>query len=378
MSSAKKLEFEADAIETSRQAYQFYPSTASVRHRETRNSPYQYGISSAGLMSDSPVTVNCEYVKGQRYELTRSMLEICEFCDLQLQHLNRVSSLEKSSVLPDPDTTGGAWTETELYGYLDDIVKRLLDSPLHGHEQLTGIHKFFAPREGDVEVTETDTAGTAAEASKDVQPGLRDRSHQKLEASSMELKGASASIDALAAATTDMMKYISSGRYSSSERKSLKRESKSMLQTLDSLQSTLEQSTTRSEYIKFLIAPNGPIDKLREALKQVNKEVESKKSVKDYPRVLIWTQDKNRCDEILEKIQKINELIIHALQMEVKYVQYKYRKYAFISSLKTVSISKLSRRIILYYPNLGTQRYMKGMWRLLAWIIFTYPGNGIK
>ena len=149
----------------------------------------------------------------------------------------------------------------------------------------------------------------------------------------MEPLSATASIVGLAAVTLKVIKYVSSVKDSSSERRSLKEESEGLLQLLDSLQSTLDdagQSATCFESIKTLVAPKGPLDQLREALEQLNKKVEPKKSVKDYARALTWTLDKDHCNEVLGKIERVKSLISLALQGETRYVWYRHRGHVLI------------------------------------------------
>ena len=149
----------------------------------------------------------------------------------------------------------------------------------------------------------------------------------------MEPLGATASIVGLAAVTLKVIKYVSSVKDSSSERRSLKEESEGLLQLLDSLQNTLDdagQSATCFESIKALIAPKGPLDQLREALEQLNKKVEPKRSVKDYARALTWTLDKDHCNEVLGKIERVKSLISLALQGETRYVWQRHLGHAFI------------------------------------------------
>ena len=173
----------------------------------------------------------------------------------------------------------------------------------------------------------------------------------------MEPLGATASIVGLAAATLKVIKYVNSVKDSSSERRSLKEESEGLLQLLGSLESTLKdpgQSAKCFDSIKTLVAPKGPIDQLREALDQLNKKVEPKKSVKDYARALTWTLDKDHCNEVLGKIERVKSSIGLALQGETRYVWYRHRGYAVIGSLKTVSVFELYRRVSLAYTSKRT------------------------
>ena len=130
----------------------------------------------------------------------------------------------------------------------------------------------------------------------------------------MEPLGASASILALLEATRKLIKYVSSVKDSSKERRSLKEESEGLVKQLDSLQRTPGDAG-------HLIALKGPFDQLREALEQLNKKVEPKKDGKDYARALTWTLEKYHCNEILGKIERVKSLISLALEGDTQYVQ---------------------------------------------------------
>ena len=166
---SKKFEIEANLMEASRQAYQFYPYMGSVR--------YKFIVSNDALTGDSPWIVKCAYLRGQKYEITRSFREFYDLSERQhvssLHYVLREYDSNRMPALPNPDNIGDIWTAREQESYLDNFVKKLLASPFYRHAQLTDIHNFFSPREGDVEVPET-----AAEASEDEWSGSHDGSEQ--------------------------------------------------------------------------------------------------------------------------------------------------------------------------------------------------------
>ena len=71
------------------------------------------------------------------------------------------------------------------------------------------------------------------------------------------------------------------------------------------------------EGIKSLAVENGPLDQLREALEQLAKKLKPRTGVKGVTRAWIWTLDKNYCDEILKKVERLKSRINLALQGQV-------------------------------------------------------------
>ncbi|KAL8830105.1 MAG: hypothetical protein Q9170_005887 [Blastenia crenularia] len=71
------------------------------------------------------------------------------------------------------------------------------------------------------------------------------------------------------------------------------------------------------EGVRTLATEHGPLDQLREALEQLAVKLKPRKNLKSVPDAFVWPLDKKRCDEILNKIERVKSRINLALQGDI-------------------------------------------------------------
>lgn len=129
-----------------------------------------------------------------------------------------------------------------------------------------------------------------------------------------------ASIGALIGVTAKAVKYLSTVKNASNERKTLSREATDLLQVLVRLKNQVEepkQSEPWFENIKLLATEKGAFDQLQEALEKLAKKLKPEKRVKNIARNFIWTLEKVECDGTLGKIERVKSRISLALQGDI-------------------------------------------------------------
>ncbi|KAI4181646.1 MAG: hypothetical protein LQ348_004987 [Seirophora lacunosa] len=135
----------------------------------------------------------------------------------------------------------------------------------------------------------------------------------------MDPVSAVASVVALVGVTLKTVKYVNDMKDASKERQDLSKETADLLPMLTGLRNMIEnprRSETSFNGVKGLVSADGPLDRLREALEQLNKKVKAKRGIKKYARVLVWPLEKEECKEVLGKIERVKSLISLALEGE--------------------------------------------------------------
>ena len=136
----------------------------------------------------------------------------------------------------------------------------------------------------------------------------------------MEPVGVAASLVALIGVTAKTIQYLSSVKEASKERKSLLREASDLLQMLISLQNKIDETKRNTAFYnstETLATENGPLDQLREALEQLSTRIKPQKGIKNVTHALTWALDKDRCSEVLGKIERVKSRINLALQGDI-------------------------------------------------------------
>lgn len=140
----------------------------------------------------------------------------------------------------------------------------------------------------------------------------------------MDPVSAVASVVALVGVTLKTVKYVNDMKDASKERQDLSKETADLLPMLTGLRNMIEnprRSETSFNGVKGLVSADGPLDRLREALEQLNKKVKAKRGIKKYARVLVWPLEKEECKEVLGKIERVKSLISLALEGENQYAR---------------------------------------------------------
>ncbi|KAI4124244.1 MAG: hypothetical protein LQ338_004901 [Usnochroma carphineum] len=130
-----------------------------------------------------------------------------------------------------------------------------------------------------------------------------------------------ASVAALIGVLSKTISYLSAVKDASTERKALSQEAAGLLSVLISLQNKVEDHESLescSEGIRILATEYGPLDQLREALKQLAQRLKpQKKGIKKFAGTLIWPFDKKQCEEMLKKVERVKSRINLALQGDI-------------------------------------------------------------
>ncbi|KAL8717410.1 MAG: hypothetical protein Q9225_005341 [Loekoesia sp. 1 TL-2023] len=128
----------------------------------------------------------------------------------------------------------------------------------------------------------------------------------------MDPVGFSASLATLIALTTKTIRYLSDVKHALNERRSLLQEATSLLQMLIDLQNKVDEPRQPRMWfndIKVLGTENGPLDQLREALEKLCKKLKTKKGVKNTGNAFTWALDKDSCNEVLRRIERVKSTI---------------------------------------------------------------------
>ncbi|KAL9022895.1 MAG: hypothetical protein Q9180_008507 [Flavoplaca navasiana] len=131
----------------------------------------------------------------------------------------------------------------------------------------------------------------------------------------MEALGVAASLGQLIEFTLKTIKYLNSVKDASQDRTRLLREVSSLLSLLVSLKTSIDekQSDTWFDGIKLLAVKDGPLDQLRDTLKQLIDKLKPKKGLQGVARNIIWTLDKDYCEDLLRQIDRAKSTIGLAL-----------------------------------------------------------------
>ncbi|KAL8720577.1 MAG: hypothetical protein Q9181_007891 [Wetmoreana brouardii] len=132
-----------------------------------------------------------------------------------------------------------------------------------------------------------------------------------------EVVGVAASIGALIGVTTKTINYLSRVNNAPNERKALSRETTDLLQVLVSMKNQADeakQSEPWSESIRLLATDHGALDQLQEALEKLSQKLKPGKGIKKVARRIVWTLDKDECNDTLQKIERVKSRISLALQ----------------------------------------------------------------
>ncbi|KAL8841013.1 MAG: hypothetical protein Q9176_003585 [Flavoplaca citrina] len=199
----------------------------------------------------------------------------------------------------------------------------------------------------------------------------------------MEALGVAASLGQLIEFTLKTMKYLNSVKNASKERTRLLREAPSLLSLLVSLKTYIDdqQSETWSDGIKLLALKDGPTDQLREALKQLTERLKAKKGLQGMARSMIWTLDKDYCEDLLLKIDRAKSTIGLALHGDTLYAEpesqdeiqadvMSYSKLAQAIKADTAAIGHINKEVITVSESLErlhTQEDSKHRQKILEW-----------
>ncbi|KAL9034131.1 MAG: hypothetical protein Q9180_005577, partial [Flavoplaca navasiana] len=137
----------------------------------------------------------------------------------------------------------------------------------------------------------------------------------------MEVIGLSASVSTLIDVTLKTIKYLTRIKEASNDRLTLSTETSSLLPLLMDLRDQIDQKNNGEAWfdcVRSLGDKNGPIDQLREALVQLTEKLKpkSKSGLKNLTRAFIWPFDKDYCEEILRKIERVKSKISLAVQRD--------------------------------------------------------------
>ncbi|KAL8896861.1 MAG: hypothetical protein Q9192_002870 [Flavoplaca navasiana] len=137
----------------------------------------------------------------------------------------------------------------------------------------------------------------------------------------MEVIALSASVTTLIDVTLKTIKYLTRVKEASNDRLTLSTETSSLLPLLMDLRDQIDQKNNGEawfECVRSLGVKNGPVDQLREALEQLTEKLKpkSKSGLKNLTCALIWPFDKDYCEEILRKIERVKTRISLAVQRD--------------------------------------------------------------
>ena len=137
----------------------------------------------------------------------------------------------------------------------------------------------------------------------------------------MEAIALSASVTTLIDVTLKTIKYLTRVKEASNDRLTLSTETSSLLPLLMDLRDQIDQKNNEEAWfdcVRSLGVKNGPVDQLREALKQLTEKLKpkSKSGLKNLTRAFIWPFDKDYCEEILRKIERVKTRISLAVQRD--------------------------------------------------------------
>ena len=127
----------------------------------------------------------------------------------------------------------------------------------------------------------------------------------------MEALGVAASLGQLIEFTLKTIKYLNSVKDASKDRTRLLREVPSLLSLLVSLKTSIDekQSDTWFDGIKSLAVKDGPLDQLRDTLKQLIDKLKPKSGLQKVARNMIWKLDKDYCEDLLRQIDRAKSTI---------------------------------------------------------------------
>ncbi|KAL9039167.1 MAG: hypothetical protein Q9180_002691 [Flavoplaca navasiana] len=199
----------------------------------------------------------------------------------------------------------------------------------------------------------------------------------------MEALGPAASLGQLIEFTLKTIKYLNSIKDASKDRTRLLREAPCLLSLLVSLKTYIDehQSETWSDGIQLLAVKDGPTDQLREALKQLTERLKAKKGLQGMARSMIWTLDKDYCEDLLLKIERAKSTIGLALHGDTLYAGpdsqdethadvMSYSKLAQAIKADTAAIGCINRGVITVSESLErlhTQEDSKQRQKILEW-----------
>ncbi|KAL9629558.1 MAG: hypothetical protein Q9204_005200 [Flavoplaca sp. TL-2023a] len=137
----------------------------------------------------------------------------------------------------------------------------------------------------------------------------------------MEALGVAASLGQLIEFTLKTIKYLNSVKDASKDRTRLLKEVPSLLSLLVSLKTSIDekQSDTWFDGIKLLAVKDGPLDQLRDTLKQLIDKLKPRKGLQKVARNMIWTLDKDYCEDLLRQIDRAKSTIGLALHGDTLY-----------------------------------------------------------
>ncbi|KAL8869460.1 MAG: hypothetical protein Q9198_007877, partial [Flavoplaca austrocitrina] len=115
----------------------------------------------------------------------------------------------------------------------------------------------------------------------------------------MEALGVAASLGQLIEFTLKTIKYLNSVK--------------------DASQDHEKQSDTWFDGIRLLAVKDGPLDQLRDTLKQLIDKLKPKKGLQGVARNMIWTLDKDYCEDLLRQIDRAKSTIGLALHGDTLY-----------------------------------------------------------
>ncbi|KAL8890975.1 MAG: hypothetical protein Q9192_005801 [Flavoplaca navasiana] len=162
----------------------------------------------------------------------------------------------------------------------------------------------------------------------------------------MEALGVAASLGQLIEFALKTIKYLNSVKDASKDRTRLLKEVPSLLSLLVSLKTSIDekQSDTWFDGIKLLAVKDGPLDQLRDTLKQLIDKLKPKKGLQKVARKMIWTLDKDYCEDLLRQIDRAKSTIGLALHGDTLYASPGQKmRHKLIFGL-TVNLPKLSKR----------------------------------
>ncbi|KAL8638697.1 MAG: hypothetical protein Q9226_008971, partial [Calogaya cf. arnoldii] len=134
----------------------------------------------------------------------------------------------------------------------------------------------------------------------------------------MEVVGLLASIAQLINLTAKTIKYLNSVKDASEDRSRLLQETTSLLPLIVKFQGQVEEANTNSDVpwfdcVRSLAIENGPLYQLRVALEQLAKRLKPKTGLKNVAHAFVWTFDKDYCEAILIRIERVKSAISLAL-----------------------------------------------------------------
>ncbi|KAL8940361.1 MAG: hypothetical protein Q9216_002852 [Gyalolechia sp. 2 TL-2023] len=137
----------------------------------------------------------------------------------------------------------------------------------------------------------------------------------------MEVVGLSASVTTLINVTVKTIKYLNQVKGASDERLWLAAETSTLLPLLFDLRNQVDQKSNGEAWfdnVRLLGVEKGPIDQLREALVHLTEKLKPKPKggLKNLTRAFIWPFNKEYCEELLRKVERVKNLVSLAVQRD--------------------------------------------------------------